>query len=217
MKKIIIIAITLALTTSVFSQVQDSSSTEALATEVIALDSLIADSLDIKVKSAYPIPKKAALFSIVPGGGQIYNKRWWKLPLVYGAFGGLIYSIDYNQGRYRRLRDALQLKRMDMDHEFTGTSIDSEQALLSLRDEFDKNTQLSYIGLVFVYLLQSMEAYVDAHLKNFDVSDDLSLQLKPQMEVIPALGQPVMGIGLSIDIGKPNKTIVPPVDFLYGK
>lgn len=192
-------------------QVQDSFAILDPPQVVLESDSIV------KVKKPYPVPKKAALFAIIPGGGQIYNKRWWKLPFVYGAFGGLIYSIDYNQGRYRRLRDALDLKRMDMEHEFTGTGIDNEQTLRSLRDQFDKNTQLSYIGLVFVYLLQSMEAYVDAHLKNFDVSDDLSLKLKPQMEVIPALGQPVLGIGLSIDLGQPGKTQTVPRDFLTGK
>lgn len=212
--RIITIPILLFFAINLHGQVVDSlSMTDSLAA-IIEADSVQKVK---KIKGTYPVPKKAALFAIIPGGGQIYNKRWWKLPFVYGAFGGLVYSIDYNQSRYRRLRDALELERMDMEHEFSGTGIDNEQTLRSLRDEFDKNTQLSYIGLVFVYLLQSMEAYVDAHLKNFDVSDDLELKIKPQMEMTSALGQPVIGIGLSLNFGQSNKASAPPRDFLLGK
>ena len=213
--KIFSVILLLTISVQLTGQVQDSSVVADSLSFEQQVDSL--EQIEKAIKKPYPVPKKAALFAIIPGGGQVYNKRWWKLPLVYGAFGGLIYSIDFNQSRYRRLRDALELKRMNMDHEFTGTGIDSEQALLSLRDEYDKNTQLSYIGLVFVYLLQSMEAHVDAHLKNFDVSDDLSLQLKPQLEMIPAIGQPVLGVGLSVDLGQQRQAPVVPRDFLSGE
>jgi len=149
----------------------------------------------------YPDPKKAAIMSLaIPGGGQIYNKRWWKLPLVYGAIIGMGFTIDYNQSNYRRLRDALELKRDGEPHEFSGTTIDSERSLRSLRDQFDKNTQMAYVGMFLVYVLQAMEAYVDAHLKTFDVSDDLSLRLQPKIEPTP-WGTPVMGVGVSIPIG----------------
>ena len=192
---------------------------DSIPTSSIA-DSLLvtADSLETaKEEKAWPVPKKAALWSIIPGGGQVYNKRWWKLPIVYGAMGGLVYAISYNQGIYRRMRDALDLKRMDMEHEFSGTPIDNEQSLLSLRDQYDKNTQLSYIGLTFVYLLQSMEAYVDAHLRNFDIDEDLSmeLKLKPSAEMNMALGQPVLGIGLKLTFDKPQEQ--KPKDFLLGR
>lgn len=182
---------------------------------------VVSDSLASAEKKNYnegwPNPKKAALWAIIPGGGQIYNKRWWKLPLVYGAMGGLVYAISYNQGIYRRMRDALDLKRMDMEHEFTGTAIDNEQSLLSLRDQYDKNTQLSYIGLTFVYLLQSMEAYVDAHLRNFDIDEDLSmdLRLKPAVEMNAALGQPILGMGLKLNFTRPPEPA--PKDFLLGR
>lgn len=116
----------------------------------------------------------------------------------------MVLVVDYNQSLYRRLRDALNLKRQGEEHEFTGTTLDNLSTLRSLRDSYDKNTQTAYVGIVLVYTLQAMEAFVDAHLKGFDVNDDLSLRVKPNVEFIAPLGQPVMGIGVSIPLnGKP--------------
>ncbi|HMQ45842.1 MAG TPA: DUF5683 domain-containing protein [Saprospiraceae bacterium] len=153
----------------------------------------------------YPNPKKALLIGlVVPGGGQMYNKRWYKLPFVYGALTGMVLLIDYNQSRYRRLSDALDLKRQDLPHEFSGTAIDNISTLRSLRDGFDKNTQLSYVGLFIVYALQSIEAFVDAHLKDFDIDDDLGLRIKPNVDLgIPFQG-PTLGVSLTIPLSKPK-------------
>lgn len=148
-----------------------------------------------------PEPKKAMILSLaLPGAGQVYNRRWWKLPFVYGALGGMYAVIDYNQSRYRRFRTALDLKRAGMEHEFSGTQIDNEQSLRTIRNGYDKNTQMSYFGFILVYALQAMEAFVDAHLKNFDIDDDLSLRVRPTLDVVPGIQQPVMGIGLSIPL-----------------
>lgn len=137
-------------------------------------------------KSDYINPKKAAILSLaLPGAGQAYNKRWWKLPLVYGAIGGVVYAIDFNQGLYRRFRDALKLELADQPHEFTGTGIDSANALRSLRDEYDRNTQLSYIGAVALYGVIAVEAFVDAHLLDFNIDDDLSLRVQPTVQPVP--------------------------------
>ena len=101
-------------------------------------------------------PKRAAFLSLaIPGAGQIYHGRWRKVPIVYGAIGGMIYLIDYNDGLYNRLQTALTAERNGEIHEFTGTSLANVNALTALRDDFDKNRQLSYIGLVFVYALLS--------------------------------------------------------------
>lgn len=133
-----------------------------------------------------PIPKKSLILSLaVPGAGQVYNGRYWKLPLVYGALGGMVYVIDFNQSRYKRLKTALDLKRQNLDHEFSGTGIDSERSLLALRDSYDKNRQLSYFGLFVVYALQAVEAFVDAHLLGFEINEDLGLQLSPQISTDP--------------------------------
>lgn len=134
-----------------------------------------------------PQPKKALTLSLVlPGAGQVYNGRIWKLPLVYGAIGGMVYVIDFNQSRFKRLRTALDLKRQNLPHEFSGTGIDNERSLLALRDSYDKNRQLSYFGLFVVYALQGVEAFVDAHLQGFEINEDLSLYIRPQLQPGPS-------------------------------
>ena len=167
------------------------------------LDSLNGKKKENWFNRDYPNPKKAALLSLIlPGTGQLYNKRWWKAPLVYGAITGMVLVIDYNQSRYRRLRTALNLKRQDEPHEFSGTTLDNLNTLRTLRDNYDKNTQTAYVGLVLVYVLQAMEAFVDCHLKGFNVDDDLSLKVRPSLEVIGATGQPVMGVGVAIPLNR---------------
>ncbi|GJM31325.1 MAG: hypothetical protein DHS20C18_03260 [Saprospiraceae bacterium] len=183
----------------------DSIPTDSLVSNsdlIIANDSIV--DVITKDTKAWPNPKKALLWSMVPGGGQIYNRRWWKLPLVYGAFVGIGYAIDYNQSRYRRLKTALDLKRKDETHEFSGTTLDDLTRLRVLRDEYDKNTQLAYVGIVFVYALQTVEAFVDAHLRNFDIEDDLGMRIKPYFDQENVLGQPLIGLSISIPLHNYN-------------
>jgi hypothetical protein len=183
------------------AQEVDSSSIDSA---VLSIADTLVDDTNKKTNwfnEGYPNPKKAAILGLaVPGGGQIYNKRWWKLPIVYGAVIGMGFTVDYNQSRYRRLRTALNQKRNGEAHEFEGTNIDSEASLKSLRDEFDKNTQIAYVGMFLVYALQAMEAFVDAHLKGFDVDEDISLKIRPEAGYIPALGTSTIGIGVSIPL-----------------
>ncbi len=147
----------------------------------------------------YPNPKKAALLSLaLPGAGQVYNKGIWyvKVPIIYGALGGMVYAIHFNQSNYRDFRDAYRLKLQDKPHQYSGTQFDNERVLRILRDSYDKNTQLSYIGFVAVYALQSVEAFVHAHLKTFDVNDDLTLRVKPQLNTDLLTGAPTPGVGI---------------------
>ena len=141
----------------------------------IVIDSSSLDS--IKIKSP-PNPKKSALYTLVlPGSGQIYNGNCWKTPFVYAAIGGSIAYLQFNQSRYKRFKTALELELAKKPHEFTG-KINSAEALRNLRNKYDKNTQTSYIGVVVVYGIVAIEAFVDAHLQNFDISDDLSIKVK---------------------------------------
>lgn len=191
--------ILLALLSPLSIYAQEEVTVDSLEQE--APDPIVVDSLEQK-PHFIPKPKLALMWSLLPGGGQAYNRRWWKLPLVYGAFIGLGYAIDYNQTLYRDLRIAYLAALNNEDHKFTGTSIDSPNALRNLRDSFDKNTQTAYVGILILYSLQSMEAYVDAHLRSFDVNDDLSFKLKPALDVNGMTGQPVMGFGISIALGR---------------
>ena len=140
---------------------------------------------------SYPNPKKALILSAIPGGGQAYNKRFWKMPIVYAALGGMIYLIDQNSTEYLYYKRAYRRKVRGLPHDLSGEGgLDSPNVLKNYRDQADKNTQLSYIGFVAVYALSGVEAFVDAHLRDFDVSEDLSLQLVPTRE---------MGIGLRLE------------------
>ncbi len=159
-------------------------------------------------KADYPNPRKALFLSLMlPGAGQAYNKRWWKLPIVYGAFAGVIYAIDYNQDLFNRLQTALELEIAGEEHEFTGTGIDSEAALRSNRDQFDRNTQLSYVGLGVLYAVVAIEAFVDAHLKDFNIDDNLSARVKPDLQpTVPGMA-PAPGIGVTFTFGRSQQPI----------
>ena len=154
-------------------------------------------------KKDYPNPRKAVLLAaVIPGAGQLYNKKWWKLPIVYGAIGGMAwwtydnastfseYSINYKA----QVDDDPNTKVTDPKFE----TVDVE-TLRAYRDRFRKYTEQSYLGLGLVYLLSITDAYVDAQLYNFDVSEDLSLRLVPSLQSSPGFGA-AFGIGLQIPL-----------------
>ncbi len=182
-------------------------------TIVVKQDTVVLDTLPAKegfFKKNYPDPMKAGLMSLViPGAGQIYNKHWWKAPIVWAAIGGMTYVAISNTQIYNDLQEAYQLKLQNKEHQYSGTSIDNAQTLRSLRDQYDKNRQLSYFGIFIVYFLNGLEAFVDAHLQDFDISDDLSLRLKPQIGINAFTQTPTLGLGVTIPLNGP-KTVIPP-------
>lgn len=125
-----------------------------------------------------PSPSRAALLSLVPGGGQIYNRRYWKAPIVYAAMGGLFLLSRENRKDYLSFKTAYELALQGKEHEFSSLNL-PPSVLRNARDESRKSLEESYIFLSLVYIAQIAEAYVDAHLQDFDVTDDLSLRLKP--------------------------------------
>ena len=125
-------------------------------------------------------PHKAAMYSaLVPGLGQIYNERYWKLPIIYGAAGVLIYAFDFNNDRYNKYKNAYA----DMDAEkitsFEGYT--NKDVLLRLKDNYRRNRDLNVIVMAGIYLLNVVDATVDAHLFDYDISDDLSLNFQPDL------------------------------------
>jgi hypothetical protein len=140
----------------------------------------------------YPSPRKAMLLSFVlPGAGQLYNKRWWKLPIAYGLFGGGVYLYRFNRNYYRVLRTEY-VSRVDAnpvtlpDAKYSNIS---DQSIRFFRDQYRNQADRIGLGLVLVYFVVAADAFVDAHLKNFDISDDLSLKLQPaQLSGMPGLG-----------------------------
>ncbi len=127
----------------------------------------------------YPNPKKAFWFSLaIPGGGQIYNKRYWKLPFVYAIIGGAGYGVYFNTTEYRKFRRAYENRVNGEPDEFQGI-ITSLQTLKNITDSYRSSMELSYVFLIGGYLFTAAEALVDAHLKTFDVSEDLSFKVVP--------------------------------------
>lgn len=150
-------------------------------------------------KEDYPNPKKALYLSMaIPGGGQIYNKRWWKLPFVYGGYAALIYAVDFNTKRYKTFRDAYIAELADQPHSLSSSGLDAND-FRQLRDGYDKNRQLSYVGILALHLIQTAEAFVDCHLKTFDVSDDLSMKVGPKIQMMGD-GSTMMGVGLRFQL-----------------
>jgi hypothetical protein len=157
-------------------------------------DSIKADTLPRKKMAP---PKKAAIMSAcLPGLGQIYNHKWWKVPIIYAGFGGLTYGFIWNQGYVLDYRNALRL-RYDDD----STTIDqfprySDNDLVTLKNYYQRYRDLCVIGAAALYTLQIIDAAVDAHLATFDVSDDLSMNISPGM--IYAGGARAPGIGIRL-------------------
>ncbi len=159
----------------------------------------------------YPRPGRAALLSfLVPGAGQAYNKRWWKLPIVYGALGGMIWLEVDNIRQYRALKTNYRFL-VDGDPatnptELPYTLIDAT-TMKSYRDQWRRYVEQTSLVLGLVYLLQVTDAFVDAHLHSFDVSDDLTLQFKPKLEPTSGFGV-TFGAGISLQFGRSdlNKT-----------
>jgi hypothetical protein len=136
---------------------------------------------DIKKHS----PKKAVIFALtLPGAGQIYNKKYWKLPIVYAGFGGLGYLALTNGIKYNCYRKSY-LAMVD-DDPFSINTCDpslSTSEMKILRNSYLQNFENSLLGLAGFYILTVVDAFVDAHLMNFDISNDLSISVKPTFDV----------------------------------
>lgn len=158
---------------------------------------------------ANPVKTATTLSIICPGAGQIYNGSYWKMPLVVGGFATFIYVIDWNNRGYQRYTRAIRLETdNDPDShsdEFwnsaTGKLTMSVDQMKSYQQSYRRNRDLAIILTAAFYLLNVMDAHVDAHMKDFDVGDDLAgrLRLQPTMEPLYALvgGGYAVGLGLS--------------------
>lgn len=137
-------------------------------------------------------PGKAALLAaILPGAGQIYNRRWWKLPLVYGALGGVAYGEWFYQKHFTDFAYAYnevtagRKKLLDPGFESGASLVRSVDGLNSRVIFYRGNRDLFYLYIGLAYSLQIVDALVDAHLRNFDVSDDLTLHWEPTLLAVP--------------------------------
>lgn len=166
-------------------------SADSMAVSVATDTILIAHGGNIKVFNPDPI-RAVWLSALCPGLGQIYNRRYWKLPIVIGGYMGLAYATDWNNAMlrdytkaYRDLMDNDPDTKSYMDFFAPGVSESSlsktwlESVFQSRRNYFRRNRDLCIIGMVGVYILAIVDAYVDASLAHFDISPDLSLNWSP--------------------------------------
>lgn len=140
-------------------------------------------------------PHKATLWALLPGAGQIYNKKYWKLPIVYAGFAVTGYFVITNRQGYLKYRDAYICSvNDDNDENFTCedplTEKYSSQDLETIRDLYRRDLELSFIFMGLWYILQMLDATVDAHLYHWNVDDDLKVRVEPVIQT------PVQNIAL---------------------
>ncbi|NQX91495.1 MAG: hypothetical protein HRT74_05095 [Flavobacteriales bacterium] len=124
-------------------------------------------------------PKKATILSaVLPGAGQIYNKKYWKAPIAWGGLAACVYFINDNTKEYRFYREAY-LAELDDDPNTVNTTGFNFLTVEARQEQFRRWRELSYICLAGVYVLQIIDANVDAHLFYFDVDEDIALSWTP--------------------------------------
>ena len=188
--------------TIAFSQ-QSSSNNKISLDSVAVLRNNIASSNNQKEQEIipFPNPKKAGLYSaILPGAGQIYNNQYWKLGLIYGGAVTAAYFIGFNTEKYQTYRKAYIASLEGKPNDFTG--IYSQSALKQLQDGYKKYLDMTYLLTGIGYSLQVIDAIVFAHLKNFDVTPDISMRLKVVNDPIGS------GIGVVVNFAHKEKQIL---------
>jgi hypothetical protein len=152
---------------------------------------VVSDSLDWRARHQ---PRRAAIYSaILPGAGQVYNRKYWKVPIVLGGLGVSWWFIQENNSEYQRYKAAYLDMVNGRPDEFNG--IYSPDQLRSVADTYHRWRDLSYVAIGLVYALNIMDAAVDANFVRFDVAPELSLRAGPSL---PMAAQGAAGFTLSL-------------------
>ena len=145
-------------------------------TVTFTTEKVVADS----AKTRYHSPKKATIYSmVIPGLGQVYNRKYWKAAVVYAGVGVCAYLINFNHKNYKTFRDAYNIRTDGDTNTRDNYTYYSADNLKVLRDYYRRNLELTYIFSTLLYIANILDAAVDAHLWYYDVSDDLSLKIDP--------------------------------------
>ncbi len=165
---------------------------EMTSAPVLKESEVPADSLkkEIDQKIWVPYPTKATwLALVIPGGGQIYNRKYWKLPIFYGGFAGCAYALTWNSKMYKdystAYKDAMNGNMQSSSitdllppgYKISETQL--KELLRKRKDTYRRYRDLSIFAFIGVYLLSVIDAYVDAELSNFDITPDLSMKVEP--------------------------------------
>jgi Family of unknown function (DUF5683) len=141
-------------------------------------------------------PRKALFYAaVLPGMGQAYNKKYWKIPLVYGGFWGLLYAVKaydgYQQKYKNQLFDMINYPNIQVYHGITNA--EAEKQVRSTIDFYRRQRDYFMILTGFFYLLQMVDAHVDAHLKEFDLNPKMRVSIEPRFS-------PMQGIGMGLTV-----------------
>lgn len=152
---------------------------------------------DIKPHS----PTKASVYSaVLPGLGQAYNKKYWKIPIVYAGFGVITYFVISNSAEYKKFKEAYNYVASSdstgIDNDYVGKY--DEQQLLDGKNFYRRNMELSYIIGGLWYILNIIDASVDAHFFDYDVSEDLTIGIDPVMHIRHDDRRAVSGLKLTL-------------------
>jgi len=159
----------------------------------------------IKAKEIKKNPKHATLLStVLPGAGQVYNQKYWKVPVIYAAFVGLGYIFKINEDGYKQFDDEYRYRLTHVDPSGVEQKKDlsltlyTDDNLLTVKNDYERYRNLAVIGMAAIYVLNIVDAAVDAHMFTFDVSDNLSLRIQPSLLYTAQNNLPKTGIGISL-------------------
>ncbi len=142
-------------------------------------------------------PSKAAFYSAVfPGAGQAFNKKYWKIPIVYAAIGTSIYSYDFNQKKYWNYRNAYKSRKAGYNNDEFQNLILEDNRLLDGADFHKKNRDFSMVFIIGFYILNILDANIDAHLKQYNLNENLTLL--PYYEKETNINSESVGLSLNL-------------------
>jgi hypothetical protein len=159
---------------------------------IIEKDTSVSDTMKIVKNSFFEIfkgkPGKAALLSLViPSGGQVYNKKWWKVPLALGIDGVTGYLIYYNSKQYKEFDGIYKDLLNGIEDNKYGLTTSNASVALNQRNVARQNREYSWVAFIIGHIVTVFDAYVDRHLMTFDVSDDLSFNFYSKQTNSPAI------------------------------
>lgn len=192
---------------------------DPLVQSVVMAGDSVANSA-MKMKMAFkPSPTKAVLFALIPGMGQLYNRKYWKLPIVYGAFMGCMYAVTWNNRQYQDYSEAYKDIVFDANPENNANPEDwhkswqnmsgrdpavlikdanFQNTLKNRKDYYRRYRDLSLIITAGVYALSIIDAYVDAQLFDFDITPNLSMRVEPVVTPKTNFSSTTCGLNCSI-------------------
>lgn len=169
----------------------------------VKADEAVKDSARIAVEARPRIALRKS--AMLPGLGQVYNKRWWKVPLIYGGFVGVGLVFEFNQRQYKIFLKEAQYREINPGKtENPLYAPYSREGIISIKDSYRRNRDLSILAGVGFYAIQLIDAYVDAKFFSFDVTDSLSFKIEPLIQngtyFNASTGVPEVGLRLKVSL-----------------